>query len=108
MADNWENHDDQLYYYSQLSKKYGLNVYPELTEPKELPHGRFLLLKLKDKSEVKIIFDQGMGYWSSRYPYRYNSFDFTKDEFEQVEASTRWSFNLEAASHDSYIAVKYE
>jgi len=57
---------------------------------------------------VKIIFDQGMGYWSSRYPYRYNSFDFTKDEFEQVEASTRWSFNLEAASHDSYIAVKYE
>ena len=108
VADNWENHDDQLYYYSQLSKKYGLNVYPELTEPKELPHGRFLLLKLKDKSEVKIIFDQGMGYWSSRYPYRYNSFDFTKDEFEQVEASTRWSFNLEAASHDSYIAVKYE
>ncbi|TMO28669.1 DEAD/DEAH box helicase [Pseudoalteromonas sp. S4492] len=108
VADNWQNHSDQPYFYTQVSKNFGITVYPEVSEPKDLPHGRFLLLKLKDGSEVKIIFDQGMGYWATRYPYRFNTFDFTKDEFGQADAVRKWSFKLEAANHDSYIAIKYE
>jgi DEAD/DEAH box helicase domain-containing protein len=108
VADNWQNHSDQPYFYTQVSQNMGLEVYPEISEPRELPHGRFLLLQLKNGTVIKIIFDQGMGYWTTRYPYRFNSFDFTKDEFGQAEEVTRWTFNLEAASHDSYIAIKYE
>lgn len=108
VADNWQNHSDQPYFYTQVSQNLGLTVYPEVSEPRDLPHGRFLLLKLKDGTEIKIIFDQGMGYWTTRYPYRFHSFDFTKDEFGQAEAVKNWSFKLEAANHDSYIVINYK
>jgi len=108
VADNWQEKYSQENFFYKLSESFNLMTKAKILEPRDLPHGRFLLLKLNDGSEIKIIFDQGMGYWSTRYPYRFKYFDFDKDEIGQMEEVTKWSFYLKGANHDSYIAIKYD
>jgi len=77
----------------------------DLDDPKCLPHSRSLILNLKNGKTLKIIFDQGMGYWSTRSPYANKRFNFDADLDDQVENIESWDFNVKSASHDSYIVV---
>jgi DEAD/DEAH box helicase domain-containing protein len=106
VADNFKCGSSLQSFVYTLADKNNIEVYCDLDERDKLPHGRTMLINLKDGGVVKLILDQGLGYWSKRRYYtrqRFN-FDNVKNEANLVAA---WNFKIKSAEQDTYIAVKF-
>lgn len=80
-------------------------MYCDLDERDNLPHGRTMLVKLKDGSVIKLILDHGLGYWSKRRFYTQEKFNFSDVENQAALVDT-WNFKIKSSEQDTYIAVK--
>lgn len=105
VADNFYDDGSLADFINTLGRQLNLEVYSEVCEPRNMPHGRSLVIHLSDTSIVKIILDQGMGYWTSRRAYSRERFDFSDVNYEATEAC-KWNFTVKSADHDSYIVVQ--
>jgi hypothetical protein len=106
VADNFNSGTALSKYTNSLASYMGLDLCFNLVGNNTLPHGRYLTISLENGQEVKVIFDQGMGYWSSRYFYSGIKFDFDASEEQQLSKIKKWIFKAKAANHESYIVVK--
>ncbi|EIV1705652.1 DEAD/DEAH box helicase [Vibrio parahaemolyticus] len=105
VADNFFDDGSLPEFINTLGRQLNLEVYSEVCEPHSMPHGRSLLIHLFDGSTIKLIFDQGMGYWTNRREYSRERFDFDDVNYEATQAYS-WRFNVKSADHESYIVVQ--
>ncbi|MBU2115364.1 MAG: DEAD/DEAH box helicase [Gammaproteobacteria bacterium] len=102
IADNFRDTDEVNDFIEVASNHYGVSVYPDFADKNQIDHGRCLMIKLRNGELVRFLFDQGMGYWSTRRPYSRIQFDF--DDVAGTDLST-WDFELVSAGGNSYIVV---
>lgn len=104
VADNFKNSEDALSFISHIGDALGITVLTDLHEKYDLDHGRYLNIHLNSGKIVQVLFDQGMGYWSTRRPYNRQRFDFDApgDEGRRV---TGWDFQVRASGTGSYIVI---
>ena len=102
IADNFCNVDDVNDFIDSVCRTYGINVYPEFASKNDIDHGRCLTFTLTNGEVVRILFDQGMGYWATRRPYSRFRFDF--DNIQAFDITT-WDFNIESTGGSSYIVA---
>lgn len=102
IADNFRDTDEVNDFIQVASSRYDISVYPEFADKNQIDHGRCLTFKLKNGERVRLLFDQGMGYWSTRRPYSRHQFNF--DDISSLDLST-WDFELKSAGGSSYIVV---
>ncbi|GGI75007.1 DEAD/DEAH box helicase [Shewanella hanedai] len=105
IADNFLDNGTQPAFIENIGHKLGIEIYCDLDEAVNMNHGRFLIITLKNGEEIKVTFDQGMGYWGKRFYYSRERFSFYNDENSQVEEHLSNNFTVRSAEHDSYIVV---
>ncbi len=74
------------------------------SDKRDLPHGRTLTLRYWDGTGVRIVLDQGVGYW--RPMHRGTRFDFQSSAVGQAEGLRSAKLQVQAAStHRTWIVV---
>jgi DEAD/DEAH box helicase domain-containing protein len=105
VAHNFLSEADLNDFIYESSRRLGGEVYGDVFDNEDLPHSRIMMISLKDGSAIKLLLDQGMGYWSKGRDYKEHRFDFG-NVIDEAMAVSNWNFNLKDAGTDSYIAVK--
>jgi len=105
IADNFIDNSSQFECIEAVGEATNVELFSDIDEAINMKHGRYLLISLKNGDEVKIIFDQGMGYWSKRYFYKSERFNFNKNVYEQIENNDNWRIKVQNCDHDSYIII---
>ena len=104
VADNFKNSEDALSFLSGLSDLFEIRVFSEFREKYDLSHGRYLIIELRSGKKIRLLFDQGMGYWSSRRPYSKEKFDFDAPD-DEASRAINWCFRVKSSGTESYIVV---
>ena len=89
----------------QSSKCLGGEVYSYIFNSDDLPHSRIMLIHLEDGTEIKLLLDHGMGYWSKGKDYKNQKFSFNSVA-EESKSVSNWSFSLKDSGKESYFAIK--
>ncbi|EKO3382284.1 DEAD/DEAH box helicase [Vibrio fluvialis] len=105
IAHNFLSETDLNDFIFESSRRLGGEVYGDIFDNEDLPHSRIMQIDLKDGSEIKLLLDHGMGYWSKGRNYKDHRFDFDHAIEEAMEVSS-WSFSMKDAGTDTYIAIK--
>ena len=104
IADNFNNVDEISAFLISLGESFGISIYSDYVEKNKLDHGRYLNIKLNSGKIIQLLFDQGMGYWSTRRPYGGIRFDFADPESEGTKLRDR-KFDVKSTGGGSYIVV---
>lgn len=104
IAQNFLSEADLNDFIYESSRSLGGEVYGDIFDNEDLPHSRIMSITLKDGSRIKLLLDQGMGYWSKGRNYKEHRFDF-ENVFNEAMNVSGWSFNLIDSGSDTYIAI---
>lgn len=107
VADNFKDASDLSEFCRGIGEKLSLNIYIESIDKKELEHGRFIDIYLNSGKRMRLILDQGFGYWTFRKPYRNIKFNFDNVQ-EEVSKAMEWDFLIHSPQTKTYLVVQVD